>query len=159
MVAQIARLRSRVRPKGEKVNVSSSEFIRTTRLRAMADRSRFTTRFKDQLFARDPSLLRIFPAATPARDAAVTAILDGIMASLDSAAPSGAGTDTLAALLADSGLQPRHYGVLGQSLLVALAAELGPDFTDDVHGAWADAYVRLAETVMAARYNRFDLVA
>ena len=159
MVAQIARFRSRVRPKGEKVNVSSSECIRTTRMRVIADWSRFTTGFKDHLFAREPSLLRVFPSTTAARDAAVLALLDGLMASLDSAVLGGTGAEMMATRFADIGLQPRHYGVVGQALLAALADELGPDFTDEVHGAWADAYVRIAETAMAARYNRFDLVA
>lgn len=62
-------------------------------------------------------------------------------------------------LLRRSGGGPRHDAVLGHALIKALEAVLGAAFDDATRQAWADSYIRLVETVMAARRNRIDFVA
>ena len=56
-------------------------------------------------------------------------------------------------------IQPQQYGKVGQALLDTLSAHLGANFGDDARGAWADAFVMLAEDLMARSYNPLGLAA
>ena len=56
-------------------------------------------------------------------------------------------------------VQPNHYGAIGQALLDTLAARLGSSFSDAARMACADAFVLMAETLMARRYNPLGLAA
>jgi hemoglobin-like flavoprotein len=50
------------------------------------------------------------------------------------------------------GVRPDHYELVGAALLWTLEQGLGADFTPAVHAAWAAAYERLAEMMIAAAY-------
>ena len=48
------------------------------------------------------------------------------------------------------GVEPSHYGTVGEALLSTLSARLGADFTPDLRAAWTEAYALLAGAMMAA---------
>ena len=107
------------------------------------------------LRAASPALANaLAPATTEAAATVVAAILavadrDGTssaVAAFDALRQSGRGS-------------PRNDAVMGHALIGALTDVLGPAFDEITREAWANGYVRLVETVMAARRNRMDFVA
>lgn len=47
------------------------------------------------------------------------------------------------------GVQPDHYDTVAEALLWTLEQGLGDQFTDELRGAWTEAYLILARTMMA----------
>lgn len=50
----------------------------------------------------------------------------------------------------DYGVTAAHYGTVGEALLWTLEQGLGPDFTDEVRGAWTAVYGLLSSVMIAA---------
>jgi hemoglobin-like flavoprotein len=138
---------------------ASNQLIRSTFERAIVDPALFATRFKAKLFERDPSLRRIFAVEGEPRDAVIIELLRSVVDVLERHSQLPDLAEMIAERLLRANIQPRHYGAIGRALLDALKGQLGPAFTEEVHDAWAEAYVTVAEAVMAACYNPIELVA
>lgn len=141
------------------MTASKNNLVSSTFLSAVEDPSSFTDTFKRRLFARDSSLKRLFEAGQEASDGAVVEVLTAVVDALSDKSALAALAEEIAVRFQAASIQPRHYGVIGQALLDTLELRLGATYTEEVHDAWADVYVRVAEAVMAARYNTMELVA
>ena len=115
--------------------------------------------FYGRMFELDPSLRSIFPTGLAGHGGKFLGMLETVVNGLDQPVALASLVRALGRRQRGYGLQPRHYAVVGQALLFTVAQSLGDKFTEEVSLAWADAYVLLAETMMAATYNHMDLVA
>lgn len=116
--------------------------------------ARLAAVFYARLFALGPELRRLF-IDTDARAlrGKLTAMLDLFVRTLDR--PDDFATELAASARRHElyGVGPQAYRIGGEALLWALARELGPAFTGEVQGAWAEAYTLLADR-MAREGNR-----
>jgi hemoglobin-like flavoprotein len=101
--------------------------------------------FYDRLFEIAPEVRSLFPQDL------------GEMTMLGTAVSNLHKLDTILPAVKDLGSRHRGYGVtaahyapVGAALLWTLEKGLGPDFTPEVKGAWADTYAALAGVMTAA---------
>jgi hemoglobin-like flavoprotein len=106
--------------------------------------------FYRRLFAADPSTEALFSTDPAVQRAKFVDELDQIIGSirdhqafLDRAAALGAGHESY-------GVRPRHYETAGAALLAALAAALGPAWTDGTAEAWSRAYDLTTTAMLSA---------
>ena len=52
------------------------------------------------------------------------------------------------------GVKPGHYAPVGEALLWTLERGLGPGWTQELAGAWVDAYTTLSQFMIAEAYGR-----
>ncbi len=106
--------------------------------------------FYDRLFMLDPSLRPLFKGDMTEQGRklmAMIATVVGGLTRLESIVPA---VEALGQRHGEYGVQPSHYGTVGEALLWALEQGLGEAFTDDVKEAWVAAYGILSSTMIAA---------
>ncbi|HEU5032864.1 MAG TPA: globin domain-containing protein [Spirillospora sp.] len=106
--------------------------------------------FYADLFAREPQLRTMFPAAMSKQHEVLLGALSQIVSSVDD-------TDTLVPFLQDLGRRHHgfgvaadHYAPVGASLLATLAYFSGPDWNEDLERDWAAAYGLVAQVMTEA---------
>ena len=119
----------------------------------------FRASFRRRAVALDPSLAALLPAEGREQADRLVETIAIVLDGLDAAGCAQAKEQAFALRHRWTGIQPRHYGTIGQALLEALADRLGQGFTEAARKAWADAFVLLAEALMARSYNPLGLVA
>ncbi len=78
------------------------------------------------------------------------ALVVGSLRNLASVMPA---VESLAVKHVSYGVEPAHYGQVGEALLWTLERGLGPDFTPEVKAAWAQTYRALSGAMIAAAYG------
>ncbi|URM99889.1 globin domain-containing protein [Actinomadura madurae] len=106
--------------------------------------------FYADLFAREPQLRSMFPAAMARQHEVLLAALSQIVSSVDD-------TDALVPFLRDLGRRHHgfgvvadHYAPVGASLLATLAYFSGPAWSEDLERDWAAAYGLVAKVMSEA---------
>ena len=106
--------------------------------------------FYDRLFTLDPSLRSLFKGDMEEQGRKLMAMFAtavGGLTRLESIVPA---VEALGQRHGEYGVQPIHYGTVGEALLWTLEQGLGEAFTDDVKDAWVAAYGILSSTMIAA---------
>jgi hemoglobin-like flavoprotein len=106
--------------------------------------------FYARLFELDPSLRPLFRDDLRSQGRKLTAALAYVVHGLDRPDTILEDVRTLARRHTAYGVEPSHYGTVGEALLSTLSARLGADFTPDLRAAWTEAYALLAGAMMAA---------
>ncbi|HEX4923859.1 MAG TPA: methyl-accepting chemotaxis protein [Bdellovibrionales bacterium] len=106
--------------------------------------------FYDRLFTLDPSARALFPDDLTEQKKKLAATLTAAVNGLDRPEALVGVLNGLGLRHADYGVQPQHYGTVGQALLETLARGLGSDFTEDVKNAWERVYTFMAATMKDA---------
>ncbi|MGG1517773.1 NO-inducible flavohemoprotein [Paenibacillus oryzisoli] len=102
-----------------------------------------TKRFYQRLFAAHPELLHIFNHANQKQGRQQTALANAVYAAalhidrLEAILPA---VKQIAHKHRSLGIKPEHYPIVGENLLGAIKDVLGDAATDEILGAWADAY-------------------
>ena len=135
------------------------QIIRATFEAAARDSQEFAVAFRDRSVALDPLLRTQLPAMDRAQAVRIAEAMRLVIGGLDATASASAKAQAVALRHRWPGIQPYHYGTIGQALLDTLAVRLGEDFTDTARAAWASAFVLIAEALMARCYNLLGLVA
>ncbi|WP_131742368.1 globin domain-containing protein [Actinomadura roseirufa] len=106
--------------------------------------------FYADLFARDPQLRSLFPAAMAKQHEKLLAALSHVVSTVED-------TDGLVPYLRDLGrrhggfgVRPEHFPQVGASLLATLAFFSGPAWDDDLERDWQAAYGLVAEVMSGA---------
>jgi nitric oxide dioxygenase len=104
--------------------------------------------FYERLFARDPSLHRLFRHADMGdQGRKLMSALDFVVAKLRAPNELLPMVADLGRRHARYGVEPAHYAMVGTALLDTLEEGLGESFTPPVREAWAAAYSLLADTM------------
>lgn len=106
--------------------------------------------FYADLFAREPGLRTMFPAAMAKQHEVLLAALSQIVSSVDD-------PDALVPFLRDLGRRHHefgvvadHYGPVGASLLATLAYFSGPEWNEELERDWTAAYEIVAKVMSEA---------
>jgi hemoglobin-like flavoprotein len=106
--------------------------------------------FYRRLFAADPSAEALFTYGPDVMSEKFTDELDAIVEAISSFEDFAPRVRELAARHVGYGVQTHHYHAVGEALIGALAAHLGPEWNDALEAAWRRAYNLVAEVMMAA---------
>lgn len=106
-----------------------------------------TTRFYHLMFAGNPEVQAYFNPAhqrSGGQQRALAGAICAYAASLDNLAALGPAVELIAQKHCSLGIQPDHYPIVGRHLLAAIHDILGDSATEEVIGAWREAYELLA---------------
>lgn len=106
--------------------------------------------FYANLFARDPSLQRLFRGDMQAQGQKLMAMIGAAVGKLDELPTLVPILQELGRRHGGYGVLPAHYAVVGGALLDTLAQGLGEAFNPAVRQAWTEVYGVIADTMMAA---------
>ncbi|MFC4100531.1 NO-inducible flavohemoprotein [Paenibacillus xanthanilyticus] len=117
-----------------------------------------TTRFYQQMFAAHPELLNIFNHANQKQGRQQTALANAVYA-------AAVHIDRLEAILPvvkqiahkhrSLGVKAEHYPIVGQHLLGAIKDVLGDAATDEILGAWGEAYGVIADAFIGVEAEMY----
>ena len=120
-----------------------------------------TTAFYRNLFVKHPELLNIFNHANQQRGRQQTALANTVTAAAHY-------IDRLEVLLPvvkqiahkhrSLAIKPEHYPIVGENLLEAIKEVLGEAATDEIIGAWAEAYGAIADVFIAVEKEMYEEV-
>ena len=106
------------------------------------------TRFYQELFRRDPALRPLFTTDLAVQEIRFAEKLTEIVRAMPCLDELLAHTRALGARHAGYGVRAVDYQTVGDALLNALAAILGPSFDAPTYEAWDTAYNLVAETML-----------
>ena len=106
--------------------------------------------FYARLFALDPTTRPMFPADLEPQGRKLLGVLAPVVSRLEDLEALGLEVDALGRRHAGYGVEPRHYGTVGEALIWTLHHALGPDFCEDTRAGWLTAYLILSRRMMAA---------
>jgi nitric oxide dioxygenase len=121
-----------------------------------------TTVFYRNLFSTHPELLNIFNHANQQRGRQQTALANTILAAavyidrLEAIIPA---VKQIAHKHRSLGVKPEHYPIVGEHLLGAIKEVLGDAATDEIIGAWADAYGVIADAFIGIEKEMYEEAA
>ncbi|MDN4523703.1 NO-inducible flavohemoprotein [Fictibacillus fluitans] len=118
-----------------------------------------TTRFYNNLFTKHPELLNIFNHANQKKGRQQTALANAVYA-------AAAHIDKLEAILPavkqiaqkhrSLGIQPEHYPIVGENLLIAIKEVLGDAATPEILEAWGKAYGVIADAFIGVEREMYE---
>lgn len=117
-----------------------------------------TKRFYERMFTQHPELLNIFNHANQKQGRQQTALANTVYA-------AALHIDKLEALLPavkqiahkhrSLGIRPEHYPIVGENLLAAIKEVLGDAATDEIIGAWGEAYGVITDVFMSVEADMY----
>ncbi|MBM4762859.1 NO-inducible flavohemoprotein [Bacillus sp. B15-48] len=117
-----------------------------------------TTRFYQLMFSKHPELLNIFNHANQRQGRQQTALANAVYA-------AAANIDQLESILPvvkqigqkhrALGVLPEHYPIVGENLLAAIKDVLGDAATEEIIGAWAEAYGVIADAFIGIEQKMY----
>ena len=118
-----------------------------------------TQRFYRQMFAEHPELLNIFNHANQKQGRQQAALANTVYAAaqhIDNLAVILPRVKQIAHKHRSLGVLPEHYPIVGQHLLKAIKDELGDAATDEILGAWAEAYQVIASAFIGTEQAMYE---
>lgn len=138
------------------LSASSKQIIAATLPAVGAHVNRITEVFYPLMFKRYPEVKAFFNQAHQAEGTQPRALANAVVAyasNLDRLEVLGDAVALIVQKHASLNIQPQHYPIVGECLLAAIKEVLGDAATDEVLGAWAEAYFQLADILIAAEEN------
>ncbi|CAM3933002.1 NO-inducible flavohemoprotein [Cohnella lubricantis] len=117
-----------------------------------------TKHFYQRMFKQHPELLNIFNHANQKQGRQQTALANAVLAAAQHIDRLG---DILPAVLKIAhkhrslGIKPEHYPIVGENLLASIKEVLGDAATDEILGAWAEAYGVIADAFIGVEANMY----
>jgi hemoglobin-like flavoprotein len=110
--------------------------------------------FYGRLFEIAPAVKPLFPHDMTEQRKKLMATLAVVVNGLKDLAPILPVASALAKKHVDYGVEPQHYGKVGEALLWTLAQASGPGWTRELEGAWTAAYTTVSGFMIAEAYGR-----
>ncbi|WP_053368529.1 NO-inducible flavohemoprotein [Bacillus sp. FJAT-27245] len=120
---------------------------------------KITTRFYELMFGAHPELLNIFNHANQKQGRQQRALADAVYAAamyIDNLEAILPVVKNIAQKHRSLGVKPEHYPIVGKYLILAIKDVLGDQATDEIIGAWTEAYGVIADafiSIEAEMYN------
>ncbi|MGO0059129.1 NO-inducible flavohemoprotein [Brevibacillus fluminis] len=118
-----------------------------------------TKRFYEMMFANHPELLNIFNHANQKQGRQQTALANVVYAAalhinnLEAIIPV---VKQIGHKHRSLGIKPEHYPIVGENLLAAIKDVLGDAATDEIIGAWAEAYGVIADVFISVEAEMYE---
>lgn len=120
-----------------------------------------TTAFYRNLFVKHPELLNIFNHANQQRGRQQTALANTVTAAahyIDQLEVLLPAVKQISHKHRSLAIKPEHYPIVGENLLEAIKEVLGEAATDEIIGAWAEAYGAIADVFIAVEKEMYEEV-
>ena len=117
-----------------------------------------TKTFYQNMFKANPELLNYFNKANQQRGRQQTALANTVLAAakyIDNLEPIVPVVMQIAHKHRALGILPEHYPIVGENLLKAIKEVLGDAATDDIIGAWANAYGVIADVFISVEEDLY----
>lgn len=124
--------------------------LRGSLTRLLPDAGPVVDLFYMRLFAIAPGARDLFPDDMSAQNDKFRGMLAELIGLLDEPGRFAERVAELGQRHREYGAEPRHYKLVEEALIWALARELGPAFTADVESAWKSFYRTLAGRMIVA---------
>ncbi|KGX91458.1 NO-inducible flavohemoprotein [Pontibacillus marinus] len=140
------------------LSTQQKEIIKSTAPILEEKGTEITSRFYEMLFQNHPELLNIFNQTNQKKGRQPTALANSIVAAaynidqLENILPV---VKQIAHKHRSLGVQPEHYPIVGEHLLLAIQDVLGEAATDDILNAWKDAYQVIADVFIEVEDNMY----
>lgn len=108
--------------------------------------------FYDRLFQLNPSLKPLFKGDMKEQGAKLMKTLGVVVHGLSNLQDILPAVEKLAQNHVGYGVEPEHYEVVGEALLITLNVGLGDEFTTPVREAWTKAYATLSTFMIESAY-------
>lgn len=108
-----------------------------------------TTAMYKIMFAKYPETEALFKDAEPDQYKKLAAMVYAYAANIDKLDTLQSGIDKVAQIHVDVNILPKHYPMVGESLLAAIKEVLGDAATPEIMNAWEEAYGFLAKVFIA----------
>lgn len=115
--------------------------------------------FYGRLFELAPQVRALFKGDMVEQGKKLMAMLGTVAATLDRLDRLVPAAQALARRHVDYGVEPMHYGPVGEALIDTLSKGLGDRFDDATRAAWTTAYATLSTVMIEAAYPRPDMPA
>lgn len=118
-----------------------------------------TKRFYKRLFDQHPELLNIFNHANQKQGRQQFALANAVLAAAQHIDRLGDIIPTVKKIShkhRSLGIKPEHYPIVGENLLAAIKDVLGDAATDEILGAWAEAYGVIADAFIGVEAEMYD---
>ena len=137
----------------------SKDIIAATLPAVQAHASTITSVFYPLMFERYPSVKDYFNEAHQRQGTQPQALANAVVAyaaNLDRLEALGDAVSLIVQKHVSLNIQPEHYPIVGECLLAAIKEVLGDAATDEVLGAWGEAYGQLADIFIGAEEQRYQ---
>lgn len=121
------------------------EIVKATAGPVSANAEAITTRMYEILFDTKPELKELFKDADPDQHKKLAAAVSAYAANIDNLEVLTKAVEKITSTHVDVKVKPEHYPLVGIALLTAIKDILGEAATDEVLGAWKEAYFFLAD--------------
>jgi nitric oxide dioxygenase len=124
------------------------EIVKATAPAVAPQAEAITRRFYSLMFAGNPEVKAFFNQAhqhSGGQQRALAGAICAYAANIDNLAALGPAVELIAHKHCSLGIEPQHYPIVGKHLLAAIKDVLGDAATDEVLGAWGEAYGLLAK--------------
>lgn len=118
-----------------------------------------TKRFYERMFAQHPELLNVFNHANQKQGRQQTALANAVYAAAQHIDNLGAilpAVKQIAHKHRSLGIKPEHYPIVGENLLAAIKEVLGEVATEEIIGAWAEAYGVIADAFIGVEAQMYE---
>ena len=118
-----------------------------------------TRHFYQRMFTHNPEVAPFFnPANQTAgkQQRALAGAIAAYAANIDNLEVLGSAVELIAQKHASLMIKPEHYPIVGQNLLASIQEVLGEGATDEIIGAWAEAYGFLADIMIGREKQIYD---
>ncbi len=122
-----------------------------------ANAEAITSRMYEILFETHPETKVLFKDADPDQHKKLAAAVSAYAANIDNLGVLGKAVEKMASTHVRVKVQPEHYPIVGVSLLQAVQDILGDAATDEVIGAWREAYFFLADVLIAREKELYSV--
>lgn len=125
------------------------EIVKATAAPVAANSEAITARMYEILFAEHPALEELFKDASPDQHKKLAGAVSAYAANIDNLEVLSKAVEKMAQKHVLTMVKPEYYPLVGVSLLQAVKDILGDAATDEVIGAWKEAYFFLADILIA----------
>lgn len=137
----------------------TKQIITATLPVVQAHASTITSVFYPLMFERYPAVKDYFNEAHQRQGTQPQALANAVVAyaaNLDRLEALGDAVSLIVQKHVSLNIQPEHYPIVGECLLAAIKDVLGDAATDEVLGAWGEAYGQLADIFISAEEQRYQ---
>lgn len=107
-----------------------------------------TTKMYEILFVAYPETKILFKDADPMQHKKLAGAVSAYAANIDNLAVLSSAVEKMASSHVNALVKPEHYPMVGESILKAIKEVLGDAATEEVLGAWGEAYFFLADILI-----------
>ncbi len=124
--------------------------VKSSWLKVVPIKEKAAELFYGKLFELDPTIKPLFKGDMKEQGRKLMAMINTVAVNLDKLDTLVPAVQDLGRRHGDYNVTPAHYQTVGAALLWTLGAGLGDAFTDDVKGAWTEAYTTLSGVMIGA---------